>query len=184
MKALVFMAAAFALLAPFAFVDDAPRATPAPAATKPATQPAIVVHFSPHGGAEAAAVAEINGAKHRVRFMAYGFTSKPIALALVAAHKRGVDVAGVIDDSQRLAPSAQGPELVAAGVPIRYDAHEPIMHDKWVTVDGADLITGSKNMTTAGESLNAENQLTLRGVPALVAQYEADFLIHWGHAKT
>ena len=48
--------------------------------------------FSPARGATALVVKTIGEAKHSVRVAAYSFTSKPIAEALLSAHRRGIDV--------------------------------------------------------------------------------------------
>src|ERR1035441_7996680 len=60
----------------------------------------IQVAFSPDRGATELVIRTIESAKKTVRVAAYSFTSKPIALALVADAKRGVDVKVVVDKSQ------------------------------------------------------------------------------------
>src|SRR6185369_5733007 len=61
----------------------------------------IDTYFSPNGGATEAVVKEINLAKSEILVQAYSFTSKPIAKALVDAHKRGIKIEVVLDKSQR-----------------------------------------------------------------------------------
>lgn len=63
----------------------------------------IQVAFSPDRGATGLVVHTIESARHTVRVAAYSFTSKPIALALVADARRGVDVRVVVDKSQATA---------------------------------------------------------------------------------
>jgi hypothetical protein len=46
------------------------------------------IAFSPHGGATDLVVRTIASAHHTVRVAAYSFTSKPIALALLADARR------------------------------------------------------------------------------------------------
>ena len=62
----------------------------------PTGAPDIQVAFSPNGKATDLVVSTIEGARHTIRMAAYTFTSRPIALALVEAHQRGVDVQVVI----------------------------------------------------------------------------------------
>src|SRR5262249_39770736 len=50
------------------------------------------VHFSPKGGCTEAVVAELRQARREVLVLAYSFTSKPIAQALVDAKLRGISV--------------------------------------------------------------------------------------------
>ena len=57
------------------------------------------VHFSPHGGCTDVVVKEVGLARREVLLLAYGFTSRPIAQALVEAKLRGVHVEVVLDHS-------------------------------------------------------------------------------------
>jgi hypothetical protein len=50
----------------------------------------VEVYFSPKGGTTGACVAAIAAAKTTISVQAYSLTSAPIAVALVAAKKRGV----------------------------------------------------------------------------------------------
>ena len=69
----------------------------------------IEVYFSPNGGCTEAVVRELGKAQKTVYVQAYSFTSKPIAQALVDAHKRGVDVQVVLDKSQRTEKYSRAP---------------------------------------------------------------------------
>jgi phosphatidylserine/phosphatidylglycerophosphate/cardiolipin synthase-like enzyme len=60
----------------------------------------IEVRFSPDGGCTDAIVRNLNRATNTVFVQAYSFTSAPIAEALVQAHRRGVKVQVILDDSQ------------------------------------------------------------------------------------
>jgi hypothetical protein len=66
----------------------------------------------------------VNTAKTQVLMQAYGFTSVPIAKALVEAHKRGVKILAVLDKSPALALKwAKPPKQTMPHV--RPLAHEP-----------------------------------------------------------
>ena len=76
-------------------------------------QGAIEFGFSPDEGAERLVLRVIDSARSEIRLMAYSFTSVPVTQALLAARKRGVDVALVVDaksntgeDRSGKAPSA------------------------------------------------------------------------------
>lgn len=56
--------------------------------------------FSPGGGCESRIVETIQAADKSIRGQIHYFTSKPIADALIAAHKRGVSVQLILDKSQ------------------------------------------------------------------------------------
>ena len=62
----------------------------APAPYSLAAQGTQEVAFSPNAGATELVVKVIDAARQSIRLAAYSFTSKPIAEALVAAHKRGI----------------------------------------------------------------------------------------------
>lgn len=152
-------------------------ADPAPAA------PVLSVHFSPHGGCSQTVVSLIGEAKHSVRLSAYGFTSQPIAEALIAARKAGVDVRVVLDRSDagpHAGKNSKALSVKAGGVLVWIDSKHPIMHDKFVVVDGAAVETGSYNYTAQGEN-NAENCLVIRDA-GLAQAYTANWAEHQAHS--
>jgi phosphatidylserine/phosphatidylglycerophosphate/cardiolipin synthase-like enzyme len=69
-------------------------------ASSPLASSSWQAYFSPKGGCTEAIVAEISKAKSNVIVQAYSFTSEPIAAALIAAHRRGVAVAVIVDKGQ------------------------------------------------------------------------------------
>ena len=103
------------------------------------------VAFSPDRGATALVVKTIGDAKQSVRVAAYTFTSKPIAEALLDAHKRVIDVEVVVDKSQATARYTAATFLADQGVPVRVDSRYAIMHDKFLVVDGLIVEEGSFN---------------------------------------
>ena len=110
---------------------------------------------------------------------AFSFTSKKIAGALLAAHRRGVVVAILADRAQTLELAASAvPGLARDGVPVWLDANFIAAHNKVLIVDAdgaaATLVTGSYNFTSAAQFRNAENVLIIRNYPALAAQYRAN----------
>lgn len=60
----------------------------------------VEIYFSPRGGAKAAIIQTIGEATDSVRVLAYSFTSNSISAALIAAHRKGVQVRVVLDKSQ------------------------------------------------------------------------------------
>jgi phosphatidylserine/phosphatidylglycerophosphate/cardiolipin synthase-like enzyme len=143
--------------------------------------PTIAVHFSPAGGCTSAIVAALAAARTTVDVLAYSFTSAPIAKALLDAHRRGVAVRVVVDQSQRTARGSVAGYVAKQGVPVWVDAQHAIAHSKCMTIDGAVVLTGSFNFTGAAETSNAENLLTIAS-PAVAAQYAANFAAHLGHS--
>jgi len=148
----------------------------------PAALPPVEVYFSPKGGCTEAVVRELDSAKATVLVQAYSFTSAPIAKALVNAHKRGVDVMVVLDDSQRGEKYTSADFVANAGIPTMIDAKHAIAHNKVIVIDGATVITGSFNFTKAAEEHNAENLLVIRS-PELAAKYTTNWQAHAAHSE-
>jgi phosphatidylserine/phosphatidylglycerophosphate/cardiolipin synthase-like enzyme len=143
----------------------------------------LEVAFSPHGGSTALVVKVIESAKVSIRVLAYSFTSAPIAKALVAAHKRSVDVRVVVDKSQRSARYTSATFLANVGVPIRIDFKHAIAHNKVIIVDGHTVEQGSFNFTKAAEESNGENVLVNWNNPKLAEVYLKDWTKHWEHSE-
>ena len=141
------------------------------------------VHFSPHGGCTEVVVREVGLARREVLLLAYGFTSRPIAQALVEAKLRGVHVEVILDHSNESDPHSEMPHLVEQGLVPLIDDQHAIAHNKVILIDGLTVVTGSFNFTQHAETSNAENLLVLRHHPALVAIYRKDFYSHKDHAR-
>src|ERR1035437_1991992 len=143
----------------------------------------VEVYFSPKGGATEACVAAIASAKTTINVQAYSFTSEPIAAALVAAKKRGMTVAVILDDSQRTEKYSEADFVAHAGIPTFIDAKHAIAHNKIIIIDGTVVVTGSFNFTKAAESSNAENLLVIHD-PKLAARYLTNWTEHKAHSES
>jgi len=143
----------------------------------------VDVYFSPKGGATEACVDAIAAAKKTIHVQAYSFTSAPIAAALVAAKKRGVTVAVILDKSQKTANYSEADFVAHAGIATFIDAKHAIAHNKIIIIDGAVVITGSFNFTKAAESSNAENLLVIRD-PKMAARYLTNWAEHKAHSES
>lgn len=144
---------------------------------------ALEVHFSPKGGCTEAIIRELAAAKSSVCVQAYGFTSEPIAKAILNAHKRGVKIETVLDKSNRTAQYSSATFLHNQGINVRIDARHAIAHNKVMILDGRTVITGSFNFTKGAEENNAENLLIIHDCPALAERYLANFREHQGHSE-
>lgn len=139
------------------------------------------VFFSPHGGGEAAILEAIAQAGRQIRVMAYELTRASVAVALVNALDRKVDVQVILDDDTAKDPRSMLDYLQASGVPVWLDGKHPIMHNKVLVIDERTVITGSFNFTQSAELANCENLLVLQS-PALAAKYLNHFSEHQGHS--
>ncbi len=145
--------------------------------------PSVVCHFSPKGGCTDVVVQEIKNARQEVLVLAYSFTSQPIAQALVDAKLRGLQVEIVLDHSNEKEEHTDLQFFVQQGLAPLIDPTHAIAHNKVMVIDHRTLITGSFNFTHQAENENAENLLVLKGHPALVAAYRANFAAHKGHSR-
>ena len=143
----------------------------------------VSVFFSPKGGCTEALVAEIKRARREILVLAYSFTSKPIAEALIEAKKRGVHVDIVLDRSQEKEAYSELPMIEEHGLYPHIDAHHAIAHNKVMVIDKKTLITGSFNFTHQAEMENAENLLIIKGHRTLMDSYHDSFGVHKAHCQ-
>ncbi|OGW66675.1 MAG: hypothetical protein A3H49_00250 [Nitrospirae bacterium RIFCSPLOWO2_02_FULL_62_14] len=100
--------------------------------------------------------------------------------ALVAAHKRGVDVR-VISDRERLKDPKQQVALETlrlAGIPVKVNRHENLMHLKQTVMDDEINTSGSMNQTGSGNRYNDE-RLDVFTDPVTSAKARDKFLAMW-----
>ncbi len=151
---------------------------------KPGTAPlAWNVYFSPRGGGTEAVVEALNRATNSVLVQAYSFTSAPIAKAVVEAHRRHLQVAVILDKSQRTEKYSSADFLRNAGVATFIDSAHAIAHNKVMVIDGSVVITGSFNFTKAAQENNAENLLVIND-RELAAKYTANWKTHLAHSQS
>ena len=121
----------------------------------------VTTCFTPAQSCVGPIIEAINRAKAEIRVQAYGFTSQPIASALVTAHERGIDVAVILDKSNdpvtRRDDESDATLISAFGVPVFIDYRPAIAHNKVMIIDRRLVITGSYNFTSAADRRNAEN---------------------------
>ncbi|MGQ0694278.1 MAG: phospholipase D-like domain-containing protein [Nitrospiraceae bacterium] len=110
----------------------------------------------------------------------YGLTSPLAVKALVQAKKRGVDVR-LITDRERLDDPKQKAAvsiLLGAGIPIKVNQHDGLMHLKQVVVDDEVNTNGSMNHTTSGNRYNDERLDVIRD-HAIAVKAREKFLSMW-----
>lgn len=128
-------------------------------------------YYSPDDGVTDQIVAEIEQARESIVFMAYSFTSDPIAEAINARAADGVSVRGVFDESQN--SSNKGGEYDAfldAGYDVKLDGISGLQHSKVIIIDGKTVITGSFNFSASAENNNDENIVIIHDA-GIAAQY-------------
>lgn len=118
---------------------------------------------------------------HRYIFVAvYGLTSPLTVKALVQAKRRGVDVR-IVTDRERLEDVKQRAALSTlreAGIPIKINRHDALMHLKQAVIDDEINTNGSMNQTTSGNSYNDERLDIIRD-HAITVKAREKFLSLW-----
>lgn len=147
------------------------------------TPPSVQSHFSPRGGCTEVIVGELKKARKEVLVLAYSFTAREVAQALVDAKLRKVQVEVVLDHSNEKEKYTDLPFLLEQGLQPLIDGEHPIAHNKVMIIDGHTLLTGSFNFTHQAEHDNAENLLVIKGHPELVRKYRENFAAHKAHAR-
>lgn len=152
--------------------------------------PEIQVCFSPAtSGAcdpQATIVKELDSARKEVLVQAYVLTARPIVRALIAAHRRGVDVRVILDRKELRGDRDEVygvRRLLKAKIPVAIDEGvRGIAHNKVMVIDDGTVITGSYNFTWSAEHKNAENLLVIRD-PALAARYASNWRTREAHSE-
>lgn len=140
------------------------------------------VGFSPRGNSLNLVINTIDSAKKSIHVAAYSFTSRPIAIALLNAYKRGVVVEVIADEKSNLKQYSAVTFLANNKVPVRLNGNYPIFHHKFMVIDGATLETGSFNYSAAAANKNAENVLVLYNVPEIADAYDKEWRKLWNEA--
>lgn len=160
------------------FVDDrfgpgSPANTPNPAMTIDGTR--LETCFAPDDGCAAKLVRLLGSAQNSVRFMAFSFTSDELADAMIERIGSGVDIAGVMEETQ--VKSNSGTEfnrLRSAGARVRLDGNPRNMHHKVLIIDERIVVLGSYNFSFFAESRNDENLIVVYD-PQIAAQFLEEF---------
>lgn len=161
--------------------DAAPSRMPA------TTTAEMRVAFTPGDDIAGDIVAAIGKARRQVLVQAYSFTHDAIARALLAAHRRGVDVRLIADREQtEKMERGQVPGLARAGLPVWLDGDHQSAHNKVMVIDAgtpaALVVTGSYNFTRAAQHKNAENVVFISNT-TLARQYAQNWQQHLAHSR-
>jgi phosphatidylserine/phosphatidylglycerophosphate/cardiolipin synthase-like enzyme len=120
------------------------------------------------------AVAAIDAARQSLLVQAYNFTEPRIVASIIAAHRRAVSVAVIVDKITARQRGEGVDAVAAAGIPTFVDRTPRIAHNKVMVIDGETVLTGSFNWSVSAERYNAENLLAVHST-ALARYYTANF---------
>ena len=141
--------------------------------------------FSPGSGTEDRLAGLLGASRRSLDIVTFSFSSRVLAEAVIAAHKRGVRVRFLMDRNMARG-SGLAKLLFAAGVPFRWGIGrngKGALHDKFAILDGQVLETGSFNWTSNASRHSFENVIFTNGADAISA-YQRTFDWLYGQAET
>lgn len=127
-----------------------------------------------------ALIKEIDGAKTTLNIAIYYITRPQIVDAILSAHRRGVNVRIITDRESSYGEAVEKPLAVIkmAGVPVKVNSHEGLMHLKMTVIDGEVAVGGSYNYTNAATMKNDEMLIILHD-PDVAKEWDAEFERMW-----
>jgi len=136
------------------------------------TNPQFGADATLSGGPDEVLAAAIDAADQSIDLAVYQLDLWSVGDALARAHSRGVTIRLVTESDNLGQPEIQS--LAAAGIQVRGDERSPLMHDKFVIIDGAEVWTGSMNLTVGSAYRSNNNLLRVRS-SWLAEQYRREF---------
>ena len=114
-------------------------------------------YFAPEDRVSPKLIFLIDDAQKTIHFMAFAYTSKKIARAMIRASNRGVRVVGIMEKRGITSPYSVYNLLKRAGIDVFPDRNPKIMHNKVIIIDSIAVVTGSYNFTNSADRRNDEN---------------------------
>jgi phosphatidylserine/phosphatidylglycerophosphate/cardiolipin synthase-like enzyme len=142
----------------------------------------IEVYFAPEDEAAAGIMDTLAEAESTIHFLAFVFTSEPIAEVLIDRVADGVTVRGVLEARSTHNQYSQHSRLTAAGAEVLLDANPYVMHHKVFIIDEETVILGSYNFSASAEEENDENLLIIHD-SQLATAFLAEFQHIYQEAK-
>lgn len=163
------------------FGPDVIAQTPNPTVMIDGTR--LDIFFSPDDGVQAALVPLLENAQDSIYFLAYSFTSNQLGDILRMKVDESLTVIGVMDREQ--VKSNQGTEFDPfrqAGLDVRRDGIDGLMHHKVFIIDEKIVAFGSYNFSQSAEERNDENLIIIYN-PVIASQFLLEFQRVWDAAQ-
>lgn len=122
----------------------------------------------------------VKNAKEYIYIPIFYLTHKGLASDLIHAHERGVDIKIILDATAARNKYSIHKILRKKGIDIKVENFGGKMHVKSIIIDDKYIVSGSMNLTKAGNSKNDENTLIINN-PKLAKQYKKYFLSLWAY---
>ncbi len=139
----------------------------------------ISIFFSPKSNTYDSGIKKlIHSAKKYIYIPIFYLTHKGLSKQLLDAHKRGVNIKIILDATAARNKYSTHRELRKNGLHVKVENFGGKMHAKSIIIDDKYIVSGSMNLTKAGNSKNDENTLIIYN-PKLAIQYKKYFLKLW-----
>lgn len=135
-------------------------------------------HFSPGEDCRRQLLDLLVAARETLDISVFTISDDRLCDAIVAAHKRGIQIRLISDNDKALDQGSDIFKLIDQGINVRMDDTENHMHHKFSVVDQSILVNGSFNWTRSATDYNQENIL-VTNEPKLVAAYLSEFESLW-----
>jgi len=135
-------------------------------------------YFSPTDDAmNNAIIPAINTADNSLDIAIFYLTSQEITDAILSAKNRGATVRVIMDATGAASYYSKHGQLCDAGIPVKIENWNGKMHMKALMADSDNMIIGSQNFTSAGNTENDENTLWIRNGD--MSQISTDYLSYY-----
>jgi len=135
----------------------------------------VEVYFSPEDGVAERLLELIGQAEESIYFMAFSLTSNDIGPAMLERAQAGITLSGVMDaDQVDYGRGSEYDSFLQAGLDVRLDGNDALMHHKVIVIDRQIVVTGSYNFTASAEESNDENVVIIFD-PKIAAAYLDEF---------
>lgn len=136
------------------------------------------VYFTPRDPVPERMISLIDSARKRIFCAFYSFTLDPVAEALLDAHRRGVEIRLIMDDSSAEAVDSPAARFRHLGLLKTDLAPGDFMHNKFMVIDGMITWTGSYNPGATGTYRDNNNILVISSAE-VAANFEEEFNEMW-----
>lgn len=125
----------------------------------------------------------IDEAQESIHVAGYEFDLTPVAEAMIDAHNRGVEIKWFTDDEHGLEADTEDGHgqyqmMIDAGISVRDDDRQGLMHNKFFIFDEEIIWTGSTNLTSNGMFKNDNNVIVFYS-PEVAEEFERQFKELW-----
>jgi len=139
----------------------------------------VSIFFSPKSNTYKNGIKQlIQNAKSYIYIPIFYLTRKDLANELIKAHTRGVDIKIILDATAARNIYSIHKTLRENGIKVKVENFGGKMHCKSIIIDDKYFISGSMNLTKAGNSKNDENTIVIQN-KKLTKKYKKYFLTLW-----